>query len=107
MTVITANFAGNIRGAGVCKQFHTWMCSLNQEYRERASALRLRKIFSSASVQYRFLDPDHCLRFTGGKFLFLAYYKTQLIFLFSHKAVCIAVVICYGLQLCSRDGFHF
>ncbi|XP_037985492.1 translation initiation factor IF-2-like [Motacilla alba alba] len=37
------------------------MCSLNQEYRERASALRLRKIFSTASVQYRFLDPDPCL----------------------------------------------
>lgn len=45
----------------MCKQFHTWMCSLNQEYRERASALRLRKIFSTASVQCRFLDPEPCL----------------------------------------------
>lgn len=53
----------------MCKQFHTWMCSLNQEYRERASALRLRKIFSTASVQYRFLDPDPCLAdFQRGKF---------------------------------------
>lgn len=35
----------------MCKQFHTWMCSLNHEYRESASALSRRKIPRTARAR--------------------------------------------------------